>query len=104
MTFGGVLWAANLTGGFHLESLSQLSFFFQAGLAVLAGVVLGGNIHSEVSGGLEGPDGHCHELVGVGGGVGVGVVGPVGLGFGVIFLGFTAMLFGHERSGGHLDL
>ena len=65
-------------------------------------------IHLEVSGDLDGPDGHCHELVD-----GVVVVGPVGLGAGavgvgvvaavvgvVIFLGFTTTLFGQDKFGG----
>ena len=67
-------------------------------------------IHLEVSGDLDGPDGHCHELVD-----GVVVVGPVGLGAGavgvgvvaavvgvVIFLGFTTTLFGQDKFGGLL--
>ena len=79
-----------------MESLSHLSFFLVV-LAVL-GVdglgAFGDFTHLEVSGDLDGPDGHCHELVD-----GVVVVGPVGLGagagaVGVVFLGFKMTLLG----------
>ena len=47
-------------------------------------------IHLEVSGDLDGPDGHCHELAGGGVGAGAGVVAVV-----VIFLlGFMTTLLG----------
>ena len=90
-------------GGTHLESLSHLSFLL-AGLADLGegglgdvGDVgdVGALIHVEVSGDVDGPDGHCHELVG-----GVGVVAAV-VGV-VIFLGFTTTLFGQDKFGGLL--
>ena len=49
-------------------------------------------IHLDVSGDLDGPDGHCHELVDSGVVVGVGVGAVV-----VIFLGFKTTLFGHDN-------
>ena len=80
-------------GGTHLESLSHLSFLL-AGLTDLGDVgAFGGLIHLEVSGDLDGPDGHCHELVDSGVVVGVGVVV-------VIFLGFKTTLFGQDKFGG----
>ena len=51
-----------------------------------------------MSGDLDGPDGHCHEVVGVGAGGDVGVVAAV-VGV-VIFLGFTTTLFGQDKFGG----
>ena len=54
----------------------------------------------EVSGDLDGPDGHFHDVA-------VVVVGPVGLGVGagagvvvVTLLGFTTTLFGQDKFGG----
>ena len=77
-----------------MESLSHLSFLL-AGLTDL-GDDFGDLIHVEVSGDLDGPDGHCHELVGGAAAVvGVGVVVVV-----VIFLGLTTTLFGQDKFGG----
>ena len=91
-------------GGIHLESLSHLLLFLAA-LADLVEVGFGdfGDLtHLEVSGDLDGPDGHCHELVD-----GVVVVGPVGFGAGagagvvvVALLGLTITLFGQDKFGG----
>ena len=50
--------------------------------------------HLEVSGDLDGPDGHCHELVG-----GVGVVAAV-VGVVIFLLGFRTTLFGQDKFGG----
>ena len=75
-------------GGIHLESLSHLSSFFLAAGLVDLGDDFGDLIHVEVSGDLDGPDGHCHDDGGVG--TGVGVVAVV-----VIFLlGFMTTLLG----------
>ena len=92
-------------GGTHLESLSHLSLFLDVGLADLGEDGLGafGDFtHFDVSGDVDGSDGHCHDVAGV-------VVGPVGLGVGVgvavvIFLGFTTILYGQDKFGGLLDL
>ena len=75
-----VFGAADILGGTHLESLSQ------------AGLVgdFGALIHLVVSGDLDGPDGHCHELAG--GGVDVEVV--------IFLLGFMTTLFGQDKFGG----
>ena len=106
LELAGVILVA-VFGGIHLESLSHLLLFLAAGLADLGEDGLGDFgvlIHLVVSGDLDGPDGHCHELAG-----GV-VVGPVGLGAGagavvVIFLlGFMTTLLGHDKFGGLLDL
>ena len=78
-------------GGIHFESLSHLSFLL-AGLADLGDVGLGGFTHLDVSGVLDGSDGHCHELVG--GGVAVGVVVVI------FFLGFMTTLLGQDKFGG----
>ena len=79
-------------GGTHWESLSHLSLFLAAGLAGDFGAL----IHVEVSWDIDGPDGHCHELVGGAAAVvGVGVVVVV-----VIFLGLTTTLFGQDKFGG----
>ena len=69
-------------GGIHFESLSQ------------AGLVGGfGNlIHLEVSGDLDGPDGHCRALDD--GGVGGAVVGVGAVVVGGLFLGFKTTLLG----------
>ena len=100
----GVVVAFNF-GGTHLESLSHLSFL----LAALADLgedgleALGDFIHLEVSGDLDGSDGHCHELVDSGAAVvvGVGVEAGVGVVL-VIFLGFTVTLLGQDKFGGLL--
>ena len=102
---GVIVAAAVVFGGIHLESLSHLSFFF-ADLADF-----GDLIHWEVFGDVDGPDGHCHDSV-------VVVVGPVGLGVGVVgvgvvgvgvvgvvvFLAFKTTLFGQDKFGGLLAL
>ena len=95
-------------GGIHLESLSHLLLFLAA-LADLGedglgdfGDAFGDLIHVEVSGDLDGPDGHCHDVDGV------AVVGPVGLGAGVVavvvifLLGFMTTLLGQDKFGGLL--
>ena len=90
---GVIVAAAVVFGGLHLESWSHLSFLL-AGFTDLGDVgAFGGLIHLEVSGDLDGPDGHCHELVDSGVVVGVGVVV-------VIFLGFKTTLFGQDKFGG----
>ena len=63
-------------GGIHLESLSHLLLFLAALADLGEDGAFGDLIHLDVSGDLDGPDGHCHELA-------VVVVGPVGLGVGV---------------------
>ena len=85
-------------GGVHLESLSHLLLFLAALANLGENGAFGDLIHLEVSGDLDGPDGHCHELVD-----GVVVVGLVGLGAGVavvIFLGFKTTLLGQDKFGG----
>ena len=101
LELAGVICAAVVIfGGIHFESLSHLLLFLAAGLADLGVDVgfgdFGAFTHLDVSGVLDGPDGHCHD---------VDVVGPVGLGVGVgaagvIFLGFTTTLFGQDKFGG----
>ena len=89
-------------GGVHLESLSHLLLFLAALANLGENGAFGDLIHLEVSGDLDGPDGHCHELVD-----GVVVVGLVGLGAGVvvvIFLGFKTTLLGQDKFGGLLAL
>ena len=80
-----------LAGGFHLESLSHAGF---------AGD-FGGFIHFEVSGGLDEPDGHCHDdgvVVGAGvvaGNLQFGLLEEFGVGVVVeLFLGFRVTLLG----------
>ena len=90
---GVICAAAFIVGGIHLESLSHLSLFLAAGFAGLGEDGLGdvgALIHLDVSGDLDCPDGHCHELVDSGVVVGVGAVV-------VIFLGFKTTLFGHDN-------
>ena len=91
---GVIVAAAVVFGGIHLESLSHLSSLL-AGLAGL-GDDFGDLIHVEVSGDVDGPDGHCHEVVGVGAGGDIGVVAVEV----VIFLGFTTTLLGQDKFGG----
>ena len=102
LELAGVIPAAVVIfGGIHLESLSHLSFFLAAGFADLGEDgfgALGDFTHFDVSVDVNGPDGHCHELVdGAAAVVGVGVVV-------VIFLGFTTTLFGQDKFGGLLAL
>ena len=95
---GVILAAVVIFGGTHFESLSHLSFFFPDLVSDF-----GDLIHAEVSGDLDSPDGHCHDVDGV-------VVGPAGLGAGVVavvavfgvvlFLGFTTTLLGQDKFGG----
>ena len=79
-------------GGIHLESLSHLLLFLAALADLGEDGAFGDLIHLDVSGDLDGPDGHCHELVDSGVVVGVGVGAVV-----VIFLGFKTTLFGHDN-------
>ena len=78
----------------------------QAGL-----VDFGALIHLDVSGDVDGPDGHCHDVAAVvvgPVGLGVGVVGVGGVGVGVVgvvvFLAFKTTLFGQDKFGGLLAL
>ena len=101
LELAGVIVVAVL-GGVHLESLSHLLLFLAALANLGENGAFGDLIHLEVSGDLDGPDGHCHELVD-----GVVVVGPVGFGAGagagvvvVALLGLTITLFGQDKFGG----
>ena len=91
---GVILAAVVIFGGTHFESLSHLSFFFPDLVSDF-----GDLIHAEVSGGLDGPDGHCHDDGGVGAGGDAGVVAVEVVSF---LLGFTTTLLGQDKFGGHV--
>ena len=100
---GVIVAAAVVFGGIHLESLSHLLLFLAA-LADLGDDGLGdfGDFtHLEVSGDSDGPDGHCHEVVGVGAGGDVGVAADEVV---IFLLGFMTTLLGQDKFGGFFAL